>query len=127
MSPAGPPGVDMTLMRTMVPEQATIRLGQDLLQVEWEGHKITSADELYHTVWETFSEMTTIVSPVAGVVEKLNVVPPSLCVDDDTVLIKMTVTPEDWETAKREMIEEPEYLKMLCSITPGRFSEAEEE
>ena len=60
--------------------------------MEWEGHWITSADELYHTVWETFSGMTHIKSPVSGVVEEVKIIPPSICLDDDTVLVKLTST-----------------------------------
>lgn len=40
--------------------------GQELLQISWHGHRITQADELYHTVWETIEEDFLVQSPVEG-------------------------------------------------------------
>ena len=117
---------DMTMMRAMVPEKTAIHSGHELLQVEWEGHSITSADELYHTVWETFTGITTIKSPVPGIVEQVNIVPSNMCIDDDTILVKMSVTEKDWESAKLEMMKEAEYLKLLRKVPPGKFSEKED-
>lgn len=37
-----------------------------LVQIQWEAHRITTADELYHTQWDTLAVTTTIRSPLAG-------------------------------------------------------------
>ena len=37
-----------------------------LIQIQWEAHRITTADELYHTSWDTLADTTTIRSPLAG-------------------------------------------------------------
>ena len=43
-----------------------IKRGDNLVTIDWEGHTITDADELYHTIWETFTDQTTIKSPING-------------------------------------------------------------
>jgi hypothetical protein len=111
----------------MVTRKTAIAQGRELVQVEWEGHSITSADELYHTVWESFSGMTPIESPVSGVVEEVNVIPPSMCLDDDTVLVQLTSTEQEWKSATSgSLVKEPEYLRILRSIPPGKFAEPED-
>ena len=40
---------------------------EDVLEIQWDAHLITSADELYHTVWETVSETSMIRAPFKGV------------------------------------------------------------
>ena len=37
-----------------------------LVQIQWEAHRITTADELYHTQWDTLVDTTTIRSPLTG-------------------------------------------------------------
>ena len=40
---------------------------ETVLEIQWDAHLITSADELYHTVWETVSETSMIRAPFKGV------------------------------------------------------------
>ena len=118
---------DLTMMKRMVASDMPIKRGHELVNIEWEGHSITCADELYHTVWETFSGSTLVESPVTGVVDEIHTVSPSMCFDEETVLIKMTTTQEDFEnaTTSNDLVKEPEYLKILQSLPPGRFAESE--
>jgi glycine cleavage system H lipoate-binding protein len=116
---------DMTLVTPMVQKETHIDEGHDMLRIEWEGHSITSADELYHTVWESFSGTTPIPSPVSGTVKEVNVVPLTSSIDEDTVLVKVTATEQDWESAqKTALVKEPEYIRILRSIPPGQFADA---
>ena len=50
-------------------------VGDALLDIEWDGHRISAADELYHTRFETFTGLTTLTAPVAGRVVAMQ--PPS--------------------------------------------------
>jgi glycine cleavage system H lipoate-binding protein len=116
---------DMTLVMPMVQKETHINEGHDLLRIEWEGHSITSADELYHTVWDSFSGTTPIASPVSGTVNEVNVVPPTSSIDEDTVLVKVTATEQEWESAQKiALVKEPEYMRILRSIPPGKFADA---
>jgi hypothetical protein len=48
-------------------------------------------------------------------------------IDEDTVLSKMTVTEKDLEAATRNsLVKEPQYMRMLRSISPRRFEEPED-
>jgi glycine cleavage system H lipoate-binding protein len=116
---------DMTLVMPMVQKETHIDEGNDMLRIEWEGHSITSADELYHTVWASFSGTTPIPSPVSGTVNEVNVVPPTSSIDEDTVLVKVTATEHEWESAQKTvLVKEPEYIRILRSIPPGQFADA---
>jgi len=95
--------------------------GDELLRIHFDGHSITSADELYHTVWETFSDHASIRSPVKGTMAMA--MPSGNCdddddgsaaslslssraksleldgIDDETVLVEITATEEEWANA----------------------------
>jgi glycine cleavage system H lipoate-binding protein len=117
---------DMTLMRSMVSGN-NVSKGDSLLQIEWEGHGITSADELYHTVWESFSGTTNVETPVSGQVEHINIIHNTMCIEEDTVLAKLETTEAEWNSAMTKMVEEPEYLRIVGKIPLGKFAEPEEE
>jgi hypothetical protein len=116
---------DLTLMKPLVSRAAAIHPGHKLLNLEWEGHSITSADELYHTVWESFSGVTTIESPVSGFVEEVEH-SSNMYLDDDTILVKLTTTELELKAAKKSLlVKEPEYLRGLGCTPPGKFADLE--
>ena len=43
-----------------------VKKDQEILNIHWNAHLITKADELYHTIWETIDETTSIKSPGDG-------------------------------------------------------------
>jgi glycine cleavage system H lipoate-binding protein len=119
---------DMTLMRSMISSgNNDVSKGDSLLQIEWEGHAITSADELYHTVWESFSGTTNVETPVSGQVEHINIIHNTMCIEEDTVLAKLETTEAEWNSAMAKMVEEPEYHRIVGTIPLGKFAEPEEE
>lgn len=83
---------------------------QELLRIYHEGHIITSADELYHAVWDTITDHVSICSPVAGKIlstpgltrnGKTTIMEDLFSdmrhIDDDTILIDMISMKEDVE------------------------------
>lgn len=121
--------------RTTTPNDMVtmVEAGDNLLQIEWEGHSITSADELYHTVWETFSGETNIQSPLTGNILDMVVLGSSdddddttlIVVDEDTVLVTMKTTQDDLERAQRNniLVRENDYIRTLKSLSPGKFAD----
>jgi glycine cleavage system H lipoate-binding protein len=119
---------DITLMRSMISgNNNVVGKGDSLFQIEWEGHGITSADELYHTVWESFSGTTNVETPVSGQVEHINIIPNTMCIEEDTVLAKLETTETEWNSAMEKMVEELEYQVIVGKIPLGKFAEPEEE
>jgi glycine cleavage system H lipoate-binding protein len=107
-----------------------VQRGTTLLLIEWEGHSITGADELYHTVWENFSGVSEVVTPLSGVVEEINHKPsPQLWFDEDTILAKVVTTEEEWSRAQKEriLVKEPEYIRHVQGLPRGLFAESEDE
>ena len=95
--------------------------GDELLQIHFEGHTITSADELYHTIWETYSDLLSVKSPVSGSVVDIT---HDDDFDEDTVIVKMEVSEEEWQDACRnQLIPEPGYLRLLETLPRGKFSD----
>ena len=105
-----------------------VERGQELLQIHFEGHSITAADELYHTAWETFSDQINIVSPISGNLasdDEHVAIKNDTIIDEDTVLASIKVKEDEFQQQCREnmLVQEPQYLKLLQSIGPGKFSE----
>jgi len=109
-------------------QQWPVSAGDGIVEIDWDAHKITSADELYHTVWETISESTVIQAPVAGVVEHVERIYPSYEeIDEDTVLCRIQTDDDTLKKAQAmgELLEEDDYSKYIqecCS--PGKFQES---
>eukprot|EP00814_Leptocylindrus_danicus_P011961 CAMPEP_0116031414 /NCGR_PEP_ID=MMETSP0321-20121206/17492_1 /TAXON_ID=163516 /ORGANISM="Leptocylindrus danicus var. danicus, Strain B650" /LENGTH=221 /DNA_ID=CAMNT_0003506519 /DNA_START=244 /DNA_END=906 /DNA_ORIENTATION=- len=85
-----------------------VKRHETVLDVHWDGHIITTADELYHTVWENVEGVTSIQTPIAGTAVVFmndggSVAPSttshsrrrSIVVDEDTVLVRILVDGED--------------------------------
>lgn len=98
------------------------RAGDKLVVIDWDAHSITSADELYHTVWETFSEQTVVCAPIAGVVDEVNTISPLVeDLDEDTVLVRMRTDAESLSQSSKHMLEHDDYTNLVAKIPPGRF------
>jgi glycine cleavage system H lipoate-binding protein len=96
--------------------------GDELLQIHFEGHTITSADELYHTVWETYSDLLSVKSPVSGAV--VDITHDHEDFDEGTVIVKMEVAEEEWQNACRNhLLPEPGYLNLLETLPRGKFAD----
>ena len=105
-----------------------VATGQELLQIHFEGHSITSADELYHTVWDTFSDQVNIESPLAGSLitdDNNDLMTPGEFIDEDTVLVSLKVDEEEFQRQCMEntLVKEPQYLKAIQSMEPGKFAD----
>ena len=106
----------------------SVERGQELLQIHFEGHSITSADELYHTVWETFSDQVNIVSPISGnLSDDNNPIDDDgdPIIDEDTVLASLKVEEDEFQRQCMEniLVHEPQYLKLVQNMDPGKFSD----
>jgi hypothetical protein len=94
------------------------------LQIHFEGHSITAADELYHTSWETFSDKMNILSPLSGTLgDNDNSFHHDQIIDEETVLATIKVEEEEFQRQCKEgnLVHEPQYLKLVRSISPGKF------
>lgn len=102
-----------------------VRHGQDLLHIEWGAHIITTADELYHTQWETIFDTSTIKAPVSGKVEDIQLLasPEEEELDEDMVLVTLKTD----AVALREGMEregwmvEHDYDEYIQHAPPGKF------
>ena len=109
---------------------AAVQRGDELLQIHFDGHSISSADELYHTVWETFSDHLSILSPVSGkIVEtesEMNAILSSFeeeGFDEQTVLMGIESREEEWEDICRQnyFVDKSEYDKIIEKQPRGAF------
>ena len=101
--------------------QKRVRAGQDLLQVSWEGHSISEADELYHTRWETISGSTVLKSPITGTIQGTDIDNP--WIDADDYLLSMTATEKEVFSAFSRLVCEDTYNRLVERMPPGRFEE----
>eukprot|EP00536_Pseudo-nitzschia_multiseries_P007691 jgi/Psemu1/196183/e_gw1.183.103.1 len=120
---------DITSVRWLA-ARSEVRRGDELLQIHFDGHSITGADELYHTVWETFSDHVSIRSPVSGTIHHGRRNSDEVLesfeldgIDDSTVLMEITASNEEWERARRHnsFVTELEYLKIINQKPRGAF------
>lgn len=100
-----------------------INAGEDLLHIEWDGHMITSADELYHTVWETITDTTKIEAPLSGKIEQVHSITSEEDeeIDEDTVLVQIATDGETFHESMNDFMEEEDYNEFVKSIPPGKF------
>mmetsp|Transcript_20429 Transcript_20429/g.42654 ORF Transcript_20429/g.42654 Transcript_20429/m.42654 type:complete len:188 (+) Transcript_20429:206-769(+) len=107
-----------------------INRGDELLQIHFDGHSITSADELYHTVWETFSDHLSIRSPVSGSIPQtesdIDATLKSIeldGIDEETVLMDIEITEGEWESVHRQnqFVDGPSYSQMIEGQPRGAF------
>jgi hypothetical protein len=96
--------------------------GQDLMRINFDGHSITSADELYHTVWDTFSDQVSIFSPLPGLLLPIAVRDEKI--NEDTSLATLKVSEDEWQQAcERYLVHESQYRKLILNWPRGKFSD----
>eukprot|EP00978_Attheya_sp_CCMP212_P001176 scaffold2447_cov53-Attheya_sp.AAC.4 len=106
-------------------EGIVVERGQTMMEIKWDGHAITSADELYHTVWENIEGMTPIQSPVSGLLQKVMIPRKGVGLDEEDVLATIIVTDEQsLENELQGAVDKEKYMKYLAKETlMGAFSE----
>lgn len=103
-------------------QNSTVRQGDELLRISWEGQKISEADELYHAVWETVEGFTTLKSPVSGQIHEADTSKP--WIDADDYLLSMTASEKEVFSAFSRLVCEDTYNKIVRDLPPGRFAES---
>lgn len=118
---------DVEGVRVLSPTTTVSAVGQDLVGISWHGHRITRADELYHTVWETIEEDSTVRSPVRG---ELLEVASETCLEEygsDAWLAKVSTTKEmlweDVNSGNDAWVDEEEYDARTEQMPRGAFAD----
>lgn len=106
------------------PEQQKVKAGENILAIDFEGHSITNADELYHTVWETFEGTKVIKSPIDGIVEDIHL--GDTLLDEESILVRLQTSLDVLEraTSKDILMKELDYARVLKTLSPGMFGDA---
>ena len=100
-----------------------VRAGAPLLKLEWDGHRISDGDELYHTTWSSIEGSTTLVAPVEGTLLSLHealrgATAPSL--EAGTVLAEICVDKPSLNAAVG-LVNEETYKREVAALGPGMF------
>lgn len=115
-----------------------VQAGDPLLEIEWDGHHITQADELYHTRFETFTSHTTLRAPVGGMVVALQEASAVKSLDPELWLAQLHVEELVEEEvgssfidglaalSATDLVGSAMYAEAVAAAGPGRFSEEEE-
>jgi len=96
-----------------------LECGDTLLSIEWEGHCISSADELYHTVWDNVEGSTPIVAPlscrlVGAMSDDDEMDFNTTEMDEDDVVATLEATADEWQRqAAARLISMNEYNQQL--------------
>ena len=107
-----------------VQDTQRINAGDDIVEIEWDGHVHTEADELYHAVWETFTKATIIPSPISGIIRNVQVVDrPSIhtVVDDETTLFSVEMDKSSFDNLSDTFVNEESYDKHVEKLPRGTF------
>ena len=105
-------------------KRQTLKTGDDVLSIHWDAHFISSADELYHTTWETISDTTTIKSPLDGVLTDIVLEDPRT-LDSDEVLFTMVADDEGLQRGISDFLHYDLYRDFVESSEQGKFYEAD--
>jgi len=97
-----------------------VKMGDKIMDINWDAHLITSADELYHTVWETISETTSVESPLDGMLGEIHDTDGAF-LDSDTTLFTLQ-TDYDW-VGDDGFMHEDEYQEFVDTSERGKFYE----
>jgi hypothetical protein len=114
---------DVSLILLERDPEESLSEGEDLLRINWDCHSITSADELYHTVWETVYGVTKLKSPVAGTIQATDIGNP--WVDADDSLLSIAASEKSIANAFPKLMDEDAYNKLVEKLARGRFSESD--
>jgi hypothetical protein len=104
---------DITAISSQYHVHNTIKQGDCLLTLDWDGHRISTADELYHTVWDSISGKCSLHSPLDGKIEYLATQEGTIS-DDEDVLAVLSITGKDFLTNwMHNFAPEQEYQKLI--------------
>ena len=95
--------------------------GDNLLMIDWDGHRITTADELYHTIWETISGTYMLHTPVNGRIEYI--FEGNDILNEDEILATLSIDESSLLKITASLVSEKEYLKSVENR--GAFNELE--
>lgn len=104
----------------------SVKAGEGVLKIEWEGFTRTECDELYHAAWESIEGEHIISSPIAGTISDA-AVDADVEIDEDTVLVVVDCEkPEEIEerVSNDEWLEVDQYEAWVRQQEPGKFAEA---
>eukprot|EP00555_Chaetoceros_dichaeta_P012697 CAMPEP_0198253458 /NCGR_PEP_ID=MMETSP1447-20131203/3872_1 /TAXON_ID=420782 /ORGANISM="Chaetoceros dichaeta, Strain CCMP1751" /LENGTH=166 /DNA_ID=CAMNT_0043939127 /DNA_START=123 /DNA_END=626 /DNA_ORIENTATION=- len=105
---------DVTSIRQSPVIGKALKQNDPLLLIDWEGYAITSADELYHAVWENDEGTLTLNSPVSGTLTEIGSVDPSREGIDDTDVLAVVISKrEELEEVAGGWLGEEEYRQIL--------------
>lgn len=133
--------IQLSFLQQQQQKPMVVARGHPLVTIHFEGHSITSADELYHAVWETYEDTVTVESPVEGIVATVILTgtdtaatgaasattlfdPDMEEMDADTILATLEVSEEEWLRACRDgqLVSEEDYQHRLLGLARGKFA-----
>ena len=111
-------------VQTLAAPNQLVNVDQPLLRIEWEGHTISDADELYHTKWGVVQGSTLVRAPMAGLLKSI-LQPEELLrqglLGPDIVVANMHIDRPSLQQAQ-DLVDESTYSKYCSSLQPGRFA-----
>ena len=110
-----------------VEDGARVGAGDELLQIEWDGHQVTTADELYHTRWATVDGVASLRAPVGATVVGVNEAALARAavgktLDSGEWLVALRV---DSDAELRELSDHEAYASRVAEGAPGLFAASE--
>ncbi len=114
---------DVTLVeKTIAKPQNNIKLnyGDEVLTINWDAHYISSADELYHTSWESISDFTVVKSPLGGDLVEIYLGDDTI-LDSDKPLFSILTNNECLQQRKGDFLHYDAYKEFVVSGKPGKF------
>jgi glycine cleavage system H lipoate-binding protein len=109
---------DVLTVTEICSKGSIVEAGSPILKLDWDGHLITSADELYHTVWETIEGETVIHSPLQGTVEFIETHPG---IEEEDVLVSISTVHDSLQRAIANLMDEEEYNEHVRTLSSGTF------
>ena len=93
----------------------------------WDGHQVTTADELYHTRWATVDGVASLRAPVGATVVGVNEAALARAavgktLDSDEWLVALRV---DSDAELRELSDHEAYASRVAEGAPGLFAASE--
>ena len=120
----------MTGLEALAKPGAPITVGEPLLRISWEGHKISNGDELYHTTWQNIEGEFFVNAPVAGTLVALHQGASDASAHQNTSALDLDAA--DWlailhvdrpALQSAELVDAAAYHTHVGSLGPGKFSE----
>ena len=120
----------LTGVEALAKPGALIAVGEPLLRISWEGHKISNGDELYHTTWQNIEGEFMVNAPVAGTLVALHQGASDAPDHDSASALDVEAT--DWlailhvdrpALQSAQLVDAAAYHTHVGSLGPGTFSE----